>query len=236
MRRGWLAVWLSRRWPLLALATGLVALLAGIAWWLATPTLTGFGTAHRQPSTSPPTRAAGSPAPGTPSAATTPPAPAVTTPPAPQGDTTLPGEPIRLTIPSQGVQAAVVAVEAPAGVLVVPDNVGQVGWWTGSALAGAPAGATVLDGHVDSATAGPGALFRLQELHEGDPLRLDTATRRLSYTVTARRIINKVGPLPAELFSATGPPRLVLISCGGPFDRATRSYRDNVVIIAVPNP
>jgi len=121
-------------------------------------------------------------------------------------------------------------------VLDVPEDIHQVGWWTGSALAGSTAGTTVIDGHVDSAAAGPGALFRLQDLREGDPLRLDTATRQIRYAITGRRIINKTGPLPAELFAATGQPRLVLISCGGPFDRAARSYRDNIVIIAVPAP
>lgn len=196
-----------------------------MTWWLASPTISGFGTAHPPPRS---TVAAGPSASGTRSA--------TTTAPAPQGDNTLPGEPIRLTIPTEGVQAAVVPVESHAGVLVVPDDIHQVGWWTGSALAGATAGTTVLDGHVDSAAAGPGALFRLQELHQGDPVQVDTATRRIRYTVTGRQIISKTGPLPAQLFSATGLARLVLISCGGPFDRVTRSYRDNIVIIAVPAP
>jgi hypothetical protein len=31
------------------------------------------------------------------------------------------------------------------------------------------------------------------------------------------------------LFAAGGPPRPVLISCGGPFDPDTESYRDVVV-------
>ena len=197
-----------------------------MTWWLATPALTDFGTAHPPPL--PPTRAADRPVPATPST--------TTTAPVPQADSTLPGEPIRLTIPTQQVQAAVVAVESVDGVLGVPDDVSQVGWWTGSALVGASTGTTVLDGHVDSAAAGPGALFRLRELRPGDPLRLETATRRIGYTVIGRRIISKAGPLPADLFSATGPPRLVLISCGGPFDRVTRSYRDNIVIFAVAIP
>jgi hypothetical protein len=217
----------AARWPRLALAAGLAALLAAVMWWLATPALTGFGTADPQPpAPSPPARAAH------PTVSAT--ASATASVPTPLGDTTLPGEPVRLTIPTQGVQAAVVPVEAPGGVLDVPDNIHQAGWWTGSALAGATAGTTVLDGHVDSVTAGPGALFGLQELREGDPLQLDTATRQIRYAVTGRRIINKSGPLPAEFFSAAGGPRLVLISCGGPFDRATGSYRDNIVIIAVP--
>jgi hypothetical protein len=42
------------------------------------------------------------------------------------------------------------------------------------------------------------------------------------------------GDLPADVFDQAGAPRLVLISCGGPFDRARRSYRDNVVVYGVP--
>jgi len=32
----------------------------------------------------------------------------------------------------------------------------------------------------------------------------------------------------------TGPSQLVLISCGGAFDRDRRSYEDNIVVIAKP--
>ncbi len=31
-----------------------------------------------------------------------------------------------------------------------------------------------------------------------------------------------------------GRPRLVLVTCGGPFDRVAGHYRDNVVLTAVP--
>jgi hypothetical protein len=40
--------------------------------------------------------------------------------------------------------------------------------------------------------------------------------------------------LPPEVFAAGGPPRLVLITCGGAFDRSTRHYADNVVVFADP--
>ena len=30
------------------------------------------------------------------------------------------------------------------------------------------------------------------------------------------------------------PPRLTLITCGGEFDRAAGSFRDNVVVVAEP--
>ena len=35
-------------------------------------------------------------------------------------------------------------------------------------------------------------------------------------------------------FARDGAPRLTLITCGGPFDRTTGHYRDNVVVTAVP--
>jgi hypothetical protein len=41
--------------------------------------------------------------------------------------------------------------------------------------------------------------------------------------------------LPIEqLFVPDGPPGLVLITCGGSFDRGVRSYQDNIVVRAVP--
>lgn len=40
-----------------------------------------------------------------------------------------------------------------------------------------------------------------------------------------------------SLFATTGPDRLALITCDGPFDRATGHYTDNVIVWAalVPN-
>ena len=37
-----------------------------------------------------------------------------------------------------------------------------------------------------------------------------------------------------QLFTRSGPPRLTLITCGGPFLPEFRSYRDNVVVVAEP--
>ena len=56
----------------------------------------------------------------------------------------------------------------------------------------------------------------------------------MDYTVAAVRAYAKAD-LPAEVFDRAGAPRLVLISCGGPFDRARRSYRDNIVVYGVPS-
>jgi hypothetical protein len=37
-----------------------------------------------------------------------------------------------------------------------------------------------------------------------------------------------------RLFAREGPPRLTLITCGGPFLAEFGSYRDNVVVVAEP--
>jgi hypothetical protein len=57
--------------------------------------------------------------------------------------------------------------------------------------------------------------------------------RTVAYRVTARRELGKAA-LPADLFATGGPPRLVLVTCGGRFDPATRHYTDNVIVYAEP--
>jgi hypothetical protein len=145
------------------------------------------------------------------------------------------GPPGWLDLPTLGVRARVQNVVTTDGILGVPDNPAEVGWWTGSVPAGSSTGSTVIDGHVDSAVTGEGALFRLTELALGDRISL-TATTGLvvPYRVTGRRVYVKHQGLPADLFATTGPPRLVLITCGGPFDSTTRNYQDNIVILATP--
>ncbi len=140
-----------------------------------------------------------------------------------------------LTIPSLHVQARVEPVDTRDGQLEIPDNPATVGWWTGSALPGSSSGTVVLAGHVDSAATGPGALFQLTTLRRGDTITLTLRDhQQLTYTVNARRIYPKATGLPAAPFTPTGPPQLVVITCGGPFDKTTRTYRDNIVIFAVP--
>jgi hypothetical protein len=146
-----------------------------------------------------------------------------------------PAPPAVVTIPALGVRARVQPVGTSNGELGVPTDPARLGWWTGSAGVGASRGTVVIDGHVDSAATGPGALFRLQELHASDRIVVATTTgRQQPYLVTGQRVYVKADGLPPELFSAGGAPRLVLITCGGPFDPTTGSYLDNIVVFAAP--
>lgn len=143
--------------------------------------------------------------------------------------------PTRLSIPDGRVTAAIVPVGVGAGGrLDLPRSPATVGWWSASAPVGARSGGTVLAGHVDSASAGVGALAALRTVAPGDRITVtDQFGGRHAYIVTARRTYPKQA-LPAAVFRISGPARLVLITCGGPFDDTTRSYRDNIVVYAQP--
>lgn len=147
-----------------------------------------------------------------------------------------PAAPVRVTIPSLHVTAPLAKVALnTANSLVVPQNPHVVGWWQASALAGSGIGTTVLDGHVDTADQGRGTLFHLQDLAAGATIVLRSAAGHdYTYRVTTRRVLQKASGLPADLFSPTAPGTLAVVTCGGPFDRAKRHYRDNIVVLARP--
>jgi hypothetical protein len=92
----------------------------------------------------------------------------------------------------------------------------------------------IIAGHVDSAAAGPGALYRLSDLQVGDSIRIDLGGHRSNWTVSSEPVMTAKTQLPAALFQTTGPARLALVTCGGPFDSATGHYLDNIIVWAAP--
>lgn len=143
-----------------------------------------------------------------------------------------PGLPQRVGLTSLGVEAPIVPVGVGfGGALVVPDDPHVVGWWRDGARPGDAAGAVVLAGHVDTRRDGPGALFRLAALRVGDRVTVLAGSVPHVYVV---RLVDRYPKqaLPPGLFAPTRPHRLLLITCGGPFDRTTRQYADNLVVTA----
>jgi hypothetical protein len=180
----------------------------------------------------PAARAVSAPDVGTLPATTATPAPpaATTSRPAPAAGKVAevpPAGPVRVTLP--GTSAPVVAVGVrPGGALEVPESPDTVGWWSGSAPAGGR-GSTLLVGHVDSAATGVGVFAELRDVRPGARVVLtDVFGGRHPYTVQARRTYPKYS-LPPAVFRAAP---LVLVTCGGPFDAARGSYRDNIVVYA----
>lgn len=144
--------------------------------------------------------------------------------------------PARVRLASVGLDAPLspVGIDVDAGVLDVPANISQAGWWKDGTAPGTTAGAILIAGHVDSADAGPGAFFALHRANAGERVQLTTANgRTLTYRVVSVRH-HRRSTLPLSVYSRDGAPRLVLVTCGGPFDPVTGHYRDNVVLTAVP--
>ncbi|WP_440713818.1 class F sortase [Gordonia sp. FQ] len=139
--------------------------------------------------------------------------------------------PTHVKIRAIGVNAPVVPVDTkPGGVLDPPEKVSLVGWWRPGSKP-AEAGSTVLLAHVDSRVQGEGAFFKLRSTPIGAPIEVTTSEGIFKYKAVSRRQYDK-HELPQDLFSIKGPPRLVLITCGGDFDAQARSYLQNIVVIA----
>jgi hypothetical protein len=123
---------------------------------------------------------------------------------------------------------------AADGTLGIPASPSVVGWWAGGASPGQASGATVLVGHLDSAAQGPGTLFKLRQLRPGATATVTAGGRAWHYVVRAVRAYAKARLPSAAIFGQRVTARLVIITCGGPFDTATGHYLDNIVVYAVP--
>ena len=143
-----------------------------------------------------------------------------------------PDAPKAIRIPALKLDATVAAVgvDAATGEFDVPPSVDRVGWYRFGPGVSATAGSIVIAGHVDSAAQGRGAFFRLGSMSPGDKVFLDDR----EFEVVGRERYAKTKIPLNRYFARDGALRLTLITCGGPFDAATRHYRDNVVVTATP--
>jgi LPXTG-site transpeptidase (sortase) family protein len=145
------------------------------------------------------------------------------------------GGPSRVKLARLGIDAQVsaIGIDMKSGALGIPDNIKRVGWWRDGATPGAEAGTALLAGHVDSAKAGAGAFYALKSSRRGDLVTVTQGAKTLRYRVTTIKTMRKAA-LPTSIYTRTGSPKLVLVTCGGPFDAKSGHYRDNIVVTAVP--
>jgi sortase (surface protein transpeptidase) len=140
--------------------------------------------------------------------------------------------PVRLRIPALHVDSPLTALGVdPDGSVQVPAGTSVAGWYDRGPRPGQPGPAVIL-GHVDS-TRGPGIFFDLYRIRASSLVKVD---RSDGSTVTFR--ITKVSRVaktrfPTDLvYAPTLDPTLRLVTCGGSFDHARGSYRDNVIAFA----
>lgn len=144
--------------------------------------------------------------------------------------------PRRVAIPALDVDARVVPVGLePDGAIEIPDDVDIVGWYELGVPPGADRGSAVLVAHRDGRGQGRGVFYDLGAMDVGDRVRVrDDADTVQVFEVVARESLLKTALPYDELFAASGPPRLTLISCGGEYDADRGGYQDNVIVTAVP--
>lgn len=143
--------------------------------------------------------------------------------------------PLAVTLASDTTMRIRVSATATTGDLAIPANINQAGWWDGGSKLGDPYGAIVVAAHVDSFSQGIGRFAELLSMHPGDVIRLDSADLGQSYRVVSAKLVPKASiSSTSALFSASGQPRLVLITCGGQFDPSLGGYQSNVIVIAEP--
>jgi hypothetical protein len=146
--------------------------------------------------------------------------------------------PVRLSVPARGIDAPVDPVGVgPRGEMALPGDVDRVGWYRFGPAPATGAGTVVLAGHVDDVGQGLGELAPLRAAEPGDEVLVEAADGEVTrWQVVSRELVEKPDVPLADLFSRAGQPRLALVTCGGPFDPQRLSYRDNVVVVAVPAP
>jgi len=144
--------------------------------------------------------------------------------------------PVALQIPAIGVRTRLVQLGITRqGTLQVPGSPSVAGWYTGSPRPG-EIGSSIIAGHIDSYL-GPGVFYRLRELHPGDRIYVRQADGRFAvFRVTAVHQYPKADFPAAAVYGPVPDAELRLITCGGTFDNATRSYLSNIVVYSTEVP
>lgn len=140
--------------------------------------------------------------------------------------------PAKLSIPRAKVQAPVEEVGVDAqGNIGVPSAPTNVAWYDRGPAPGQP-GDAILNGHVDWTT-GPAVFANLRALQPGDEVSIVTQSgQQLRFRVTASKAYDASTRPPADLFATSGPPRISLITCTGPWDAGRKQYQQRLVVSA----
>lgn len=137
--------------------------------------------------------------------------------------------PVSLRIPAIGISVRLSALGLhPDGTVQVPSDFQEPGWFRLGPTPGQRGSAVIL-GHVDSYK-GPAVFFRVRALQVGDRVDVTLADGVVTHFAIRLVAMYAKDQFPARLvYGSRGFSDLQLVTCGGVFDRDTRSYLSNVV-------
>ena len=130
--------------------------------------------------------------------------------------------PARIAIPAIGVDASIESIGIEGGVMGVPSNPWNVGWYSGL---GGPGGNTVMAGHKDYYGIGPVVFWGLGGLGPGNEIVLyDAASNAATYVVYQTFAVDAYADS-GGIIGDQGGDTLTLITCGGDFDGSMYNLR-----------
>ncbi|MET9498876.1 class F sortase [Streptomyces sp. NPDC006552] len=145
-------------------------------------------------------------------------------------------KPQRIDIGALHIRAPVVARGLDGGGAIDPppyDQEGVVGWYGAGARPG-ESGTALFVGHVDTESR-PAVFYHLSEATSGDKVRVVRDDGSVvEFTVEDVQVFSRKTFDPHKVYGQhrAGRAELRLITCGGTFDKTSRTYTANVVVSA----
>jgi len=145
------------------------------------------------------------------------------------------GSPVRLTIPKLNVDASFQYTGLTSdNIMEIPNNIIDVGWYTGSARPGEK-GSAVVTGHVAQIHGGiltkPGVFANLHELRAGDKLYVQNDKgASITFVVRESRLYDPVADATDVFTPNDNGAHLNLITCEGTWNPGQLSYSQRLVV------
>jgi hypothetical protein len=142
--------------------------------------------------------------------------------------------PTSVTVPSIGAKSSLMDLgQNSDGSLAVPplNNPMQAGWYDKSPTPGSLGPAVIL-GHVNG-DGKAGIFYRLKDVKAGDQVMVNRQDGQTAvFTVSHIDTVPKAAFPADQVYGDTPDAELRLITCGGVFDPAAKSYEANVIVYA----
>ncbi len=142
--------------------------------------------------------------------------------------------PVSIRIPRIDAGASIVPVGFnDRGEMAAPDDFQEVAWWQYGASPG-EFGRAVLAGHIDSPT-GPAVFYDLDELAPGDEIFVvgEAGSPEMRFIVSGAALYRAEDAPLNHIFGSSTKRELILITCGGTFNRSTGEYLYRRVVFAM---